>query len=77
MSDTYKFDLDEVCQKNELDFYKSIALINYIRLQTSSLKCITCDFTGSDINQLSQHYLEGSCLQTIPPSDHQLWKDPQ
>ena len=61
----------------ELDFYKTITLINYIRLKTSRLTCFACDATVASLDKLADHMKANGCFEKIPTADNPMWKNPQ
>ncbi|KAL1918233.1 uncharacterized protein VTP21DRAFT_3499 [Calcarisporiella thermophila] len=75
MSEIHGFDLKKVRRDLELDFYKTITLINYIRHQTSISKCYSCGTVTEDLAKLSHHMKENECFTKIPSHDHEFWKD--
>jgi len=59
-----------------LDFYQCIMLINYIRRQTSLLKCFSCGEAFEDISELGQHMKEQNHYTAIPSKDQENgWND--
>jgi hypothetical protein len=61
----------------ELDFYQIIALINYIRHQSSLGKCFSCTKTLKSEIDLTNHFKESGCVSKFVPMDASFWKDPK
>ncbi|KAI8999357.1 hypothetical protein BC832DRAFT_519131, partial [Gaertneriomyces semiglobifer] len=77
MRAAHAFDLCQIRQDRQLDFYASIRLVNYIRKQTSLCTCFACSETFDTFVELTAHLdSSGHCSQ-IPNTEHPLWNDPQ
>ncbi|ORX47335.1 hypothetical protein BCR36DRAFT_295458, partial [Piromyces finnis] len=76
MKNEHHFDFYEIQKKNGLDFYQCIMLINYIRRQTSLLKCFSCGKGFEDISELGQHLEDQKHYTVIPSKDQENgWND--
>lgn len=61
----------------DLDFYKTITLINYIRHQSSLNRCFACGTTVEDFALLAKHMHENDCFKKPLDMDAAFWKDPK
>lgn len=71
------FDLAQLRKENNLDFYQIIALINYIRHQSSLGSCFCCSKTFNSENELTKHLKESDCITKFVPMGASFWKDPK
>ncbi|OMJ25891.1 Zinc finger protein [Smittium culicis] len=77
MKSEYNFDLELLQSNYEMDFYKIVALINYIRIKTKDNMCYQCDlFFGSSID-FAEHLKTSTCVSRIPPSYSEVWANPK
>jgi hypothetical protein len=60
-----------------LDFYQIIALINYIRHQSSLGICFSCSKHVENENDLESHFSQGECIKKFVPLDAPFWKEPR
>ncbi|KAI9230163.1 MAG: hypothetical protein DHS80DRAFT_8186, partial [Piptocephalis tieghemiana] len=80
MKEAHGFDLFDLQEKYNLDFYKTVALINYIRTQVSDHVCpAQCqDARAWESPQaLLDHMTKDACFTHLPSTDSPVWKDPQ
>ncbi|KAG4083180.1 hypothetical protein H8356DRAFT_1284020 [Neocallimastix lanati (nom. inval.)] len=76
MKKEHNFDFYEIQKSYGLDFYQCIMLINYIRRQTSLLKCFSCLETFENMDDLSSHLKEKNHYTSIPSKDTEnSWND--
>src|SRR5690606_16517474 len=61
----------------DLDFYKTIALINYIRHKTSLNTCYACGKSFLQLSEMTQHMETDQCFTKIPNLEDPFWKDPK
>lgn len=61
----------------DLDFYQIIALINYIRHQSSLGTCFSCNKSLESEIDLANHFKESDCIKKFVPMDASFWKDPR
>ncbi|KAI8394224.1 uncharacterized protein BYT42DRAFT_487161 [Radiomyces spectabilis] len=77
MRESHSFDLDKIRKEKDLDFYKIIVLINYIRHQSSLNQCFSCGTTVDDFSLLAPHLEKEGCVGKFVPMDAEFWKDPK
>ncbi|KAI9258366.1 hypothetical protein EDC94DRAFT_613560 [Helicostylum pulchrum] len=77
MKSTHGFDLTKFRKDNDLDFYQTIALINYIRHQSSLGVCFSCAKNFDSESELENHLTNGDCVKKFVPLDASFWKDPK
>ncbi|KAG0189346.1 hypothetical protein DFQ28_003514 [Apophysomyces sp. BC1034] len=77
MKEKHGFDLSAIRQEKELDFYKVIVLINYIRHQSSLCKCFSCGTSLESLSQLTAHMEQNRCIRQFVSDDADFWKDPR
>ncbi|GAB5592801.1 hypothetical protein Unana1_07701 [Umbelopsis nana] len=77
MKEQHSFDLNQIKQDMNLDFYKTVTLINYIRHQSSFNRCYSCGATTDAFSQLREHMEQNGCFTEVPPMDTDFWKDPK
>lgn len=54
-----------------------IALINYIRHQSSLGSCFSCKTIFESEEVLERHLKKGNCIKKFVPLDASFWKDPK
>ncbi|KAF7724593.1 hypothetical protein EC973_000901 [Apophysomyces ossiformis] len=77
MKESHGFDLSAVRREKDLDFYKVIVLINYIRHQSSLCKCFSCGESAEDLLLLAAHMQQKNCIRNFVSADADFWKDPR
>ncbi|KAI7894529.1 uncharacterized protein EV154DRAFT_498083 [Mucor mucedo] len=77
MKSEHDFDLPKIRKEKELNFYQIIALINYIRHQSSLGKCFSCHKSLESETDLENHFKESDCIKNFVPMDAPFWKDPR
>ncbi|KAJ1929448.1 hypothetical protein IWQ60_001129 [Tieghemiomyces parasiticus] len=91
MRDVHGFDLFAIRRERDLDFYKTVALINYVRRQTAQDRCMACGTssvtsettvgdqatTTTGGNDLVAHMTANDCFAKVPAADHPMWEDVQ
>ncbi|KAK9722352.1 hypothetical protein K7432_002740 [Basidiobolus ranarum] len=77
MVEAHGFDLKAIQEQYHLDFYKTIALINYIRHKTANNTCMGCNVSFETLKEMTEHMEQNSCFQKVPAADSDIWKDPQ
>ncbi|PVZ98933.1 hypothetical protein BB558_001767 [Smittium angustum] len=66
LKEEYGFDIFEIQKTFQLDFYKYIALINYIRTKTFEKKCFRCDLFLDSNEDFKNHIKNSECpISTI------------
>lgn len=60
-----------------MDFYQIIALINYIRHQSSLGICFSCSQHLESEGDLESHLSQGECITKFVPLNAPFWKDPR
>ncbi|BFZ10310.1 hypothetical protein BsWGS_13349 [Bradybaena similaris] len=76
MKEKHSFDLLEVNNKLQLNFYQKVKLINYIRRQVYHRRCYGCQQVFEDKEKLHSHFSEHSDhIKKIP--DAEAWDQPQ
>ncbi|KAI9314297.1 hypothetical protein BX666DRAFT_2020339 [Dichotomocladium elegans] len=71
------FNLSAIRKEHNLDFYKTVVLLNYIRHQSSLDKCFVCGSAVDDLSLLPKHLEEKECLKKPLKEDADFWKDPK
>ncbi|KAI8342331.1 hypothetical protein BC941DRAFT_412470 [Chlamydoabsidia padenii] len=77
MKTKHAFDLSSIRKEKGYDFYKTVVLINYIRHQSSLVKCFSCGESVPDLSNLVRHMEIKGCIQAFVPEDADFWKDPR
>lgn len=77
MKSSHNFDLAKLRKEKDLDFYQIIALINYIRHQSSLGACFSCGKKLDSESDLEAHLQDGDCISKFVPLDAPFWKDPK
>ncbi|XP_026477600.1 zinc finger protein 277-like [Ctenocephalides felis] len=72
MIETHNFHFENVV--SELDFYKKVKVVNYIRRKIYSNECILCEKKCEDEGQLQNHIIQENHIG-IP--DKKLWDQPE
>ncbi|KAJ1656549.1 hypothetical protein IWQ61_003896 [Dispira simplex] len=76
MQTVHGFDIHAIRQTRGLDFYKTVALINFIRRQTASGVCMGCGTKVDESMSLVEHMDKNACFTKIPDEHHSVWTDP-
>ncbi|CAM1154482.1 ZNF277 (predicted) [Pycnogonum litorale] len=71
----HKFDLMQIKEKMNLDFYLKVKLINYIRRQVHQRRCINCDEKFDDTSSLMIHMTVTAHINQLP--DKSIWDQSQ
>ncbi|VDM06758.1 unnamed protein product [Wuchereria bancrofti] len=73
MKDVHYFDILGIIEKEKLDFYERVKMINYIRKENYNARCFVCgrDDLGS-LQKLRQHYTENDHLSKGLP-EKSVW----
>ncbi|KAJ1964888.1 hypothetical protein IWQ62_002803 [Dispira parvispora] len=76
MQAAHGFDIHAIRQTRGLDFYKTVALINFIRRQTAGGVCMGCGTKVDESVSLVEHMEKNGCFTKIPEEQHTVWTDP-
>ncbi|KAJ2482584.1 hypothetical protein IWW56_000926 [Coemansia sp. RSA 2131] len=71
----YGFDIHELRTAYELDFYKTVVLINSMRRATRAHTCFACAQKFDDDEQLTVHFKQNKAHLVPPPVDAPMWSD--
>jgi C2H2 type zinc-finger (2 copies) len=71
----HSFDLHAYFARHSLELYDRIKLINYIRLETSHLRCFQCSSAFQASEGLQKHLKQQGHLMSLPESD--IWRNAQ
>ncbi|KAJ3160571.1 hypothetical protein HDU86_000328 [Geranomyces michiganensis] len=77
MCSAHAFDLRQIREERNLDFYGAIRLINFIRKQTSYCTCYSCRKAFDTIEEMTAHMEAQKHFNGVPSEDADLWSDPQ
>ncbi|KAI9593830.1 hypothetical protein BDF19DRAFT_150022 [Syncephalis fuscata] len=77
MSEKHQFDLVAIRESHDLDFYKTVTLINFIRERSTHCTCMACATPFDTLEAMAVHMQENSCFVKIPKQDSDIWKDPK
>ncbi|CAO3653389.1 unnamed protein product [Cunninghamella echinulata] len=77
MKHAHGFDLESIRKEKGYDFYKTVILINYIRHQSSLVKCFSCGESVPELSNLIRHMEIKGCLRSFVTDDADFWKDPR
>ncbi|KAJ2617396.1 hypothetical protein H4S08_000364 [Coemansia sp. RSA 1365] len=72
----FGFDIHRIRRQHQLDFYKTIKLINAIRRCSAENKCFACCQQFADSAALTTHSRKEGAMHLLPPSDvSSMWQD--
>ncbi|KAJ3088472.1 hypothetical protein HK102_008662 [Quaeritorhiza haematococci] len=79
MKQEHGFDLATIRREMALDFYQTLKLINYIRRETSMLRCYSCHAGAFEtMEQLEEHMQGEGHFANVPQiGKANFWDDPQ
>jgi predicted dithiol-disulfide oxidoreductase (DUF899 family) len=61
----------------ELDFYKTITLINFVRERSAHCTCMGCATSFDTLDAMVTHMKDNNCFGKLPNNDSDIWKDPK
>ncbi|KAI8323513.1 hypothetical protein GQ54DRAFT_237938, partial [Martensiomyces pterosporus] len=76
MKTEFGFDIHRVRADRDLDFYKTVALVNIIRRSTAKNTCFACMEALEDSKALVAHLKQAGADHLMPPAaDSPVWED--
>ncbi|KAJ2724581.1 hypothetical protein GGI07_001834 [Coemansia sp. Benny D115] len=70
------FDIHRIRQDADLDFYRTVALINHIRRCSANNTCFACQKAFASVEQLVAHVAENGAEHLVAPAkDSDIWED--
>ncbi|KAI8050340.1 hypothetical protein BDF22DRAFT_622446 [Syncephalis plumigaleata] len=77
MTSEHQFNLVTIREEHDLDFYKTVTLINFIRERSAHCTCMGCATSFDTLDAMVTHMKDNDCFNKLPGNDNDIWKDPK